>query len=156
MEQRVFTYLHNSARKVVPYERVNEEMIQLDLPSGECIEIELNSKDRRIPLIIDGLLLLGGISKRSRFQILDEFEISISQTQMRKKPDYVTVHPYYYASGKNSKHMCVCVQRIFALLPAGLSVFMKFRAESLSPVYVMAETTITEKGGSITFRTTAY
>lgn len=116
----------------------------------------MDPRDERTPFVFEGRLLLGGIQKRTGVQILSESRKCVPKEQTRKKLNYNVVSPDYYVSKNNPEYVCVCIQRIFLLLPAGLSVFMKFRAESLSPVYVMAETTITEKGGSITFRTTAY
>ncbi len=155
-ERKIYHYLHDSASGVTIGKLQNEKLI-FCLPSlfslpGATVLGEYNfyfdPREKRALIFFDGHLPWGGLPKNSKVTMWGKTIISTPIQSVRKDRIEEETGP----SGKNcpflvdqeKKTMSLWIERYLLYLPKSRSVVRKYRADSLSPIYVMIE--VNEKG----------
>lgn len=160
-EKLLHHYLHNQAIGTVLCQRRDEQTLDCMLPDGETYQLRVDSRQQANLVVFDGQLPFGALPKRAIVLELQNYtgrlhqQLSCRKEAMRKAPDYPCVAaPQYVEVGDME---VIDVWRYFILLPSCMAVVRKFRDDSLSPIYVVIDSSYNQEGkGIVEWRTSSY
>ena len=156
-KRKVYHYLHNSASGATDAEWKTEKLIIKlpDLLGNERMwDITVDPRDQRTLVVFDGHIPWGGIPKGGDI-VFSSYNIQSICTNVKnmRKPRFEEEARTECFSFQNGSEIAVLpIKRNFLLLPKSTACVRKYRADSLSPIYVMIE--INEKG--VTWRNSSY
>lgn len=151
----VHHYLHEQAFGTVVAERLDANTVSCIL-GGTEYHLPVNERDQRTLVVFDGELLFGGLPRGATvIQSISLGRISCPSEAMRKKPEYpCEAAPKYH---KEDKKTGIEIFRHFLLLLSSTTIVRKFRNKSLSPVYVVINISVNNKGTKVVeWQTTSY
>lgn len=151
-------YLHNQAIGAVESTRDHDRWLEIILPWGERIRnLPVDIRDRRNAVIFEGNIPYGGLPKSATVVLLKQFEISAQTAKMRKDPDYPYIAKPDYGICSPKGIATLTIKRYFMLLPSCSAIVVKYRSDSLSPIYVTINSSFNKKGaGVVEWRTSSY
>lgn len=143
----------------MPVQRLNDREVLVRLPdlADEYVDYVLPVDVRRTDTLVvfDGHIPWGGFAREKVLCSYDLGEISIESAYLRPGKPYeeaplYSLHPEV-VRGKTIVYATLQLQRHFALLRQGVTVFRRYKAENLTPQYVLIDV----NRGIVTWRTTS-
>ena len=157
---KFFHYLFEAHPGVGDVMRRSDKSVGIALPahkSGEVhYELPIAVRDQRVLVVIDGELLWDSVPKSG--DLVSRVEIGDFKTNADhlRKPRFGV--PSYCMETAGGKEVAILkLERLFLLLPAGNSVFRRFRdLRSFNPSYVFVDVKKTKDGPSVAWHNSTY
>jgi len=151
-----FLYLDADHHRKVPVERVDGDRITIPVFEKVSIVVRVDERDKRALVVFDGDIPRGGLP-RSGTQVWQQ-NVKLLRCQkehVRKQRPFELCHPHH-PRHDTQDGITVLLRRRVLLLPAGRTVLVRYRPDSLEPVYCFTEVMCNDHGHDVTFRNTDY
>lgn len=155
----IWHYLHHMSAGRIAVQRLNDQEVSVKLPDlrdeyhDYTVPVDVRRTDTFV--VFDGHIPWGGFAREKVIASYDLGEISIESAYVRPGKQHEEPPLYTFRSeeirGKTIECATLQLKHYFALLRQGVTLFRRYKAESLAPQYVLIDV----NKGIVTWRTTS-